>query len=334
MLKMNKTDFSDKELTISAGITVASSLLSIIGGLLIIWSYSRITETQNRVRDLLVALTIADICIAFGNGVGGVQFYYLDSKQSLSSNAVCVGQSFITTSFSISSFLWILSIAMYLFRCVWIQEDPLLTRKTMKLIHVIVWGIPGVITLTAYLYDKLGNGTYSINGVWCWLKVPVDTKWGLFWMLVTGKGWEVITYVVIAILYIMMKIKTYRQGRRFNRNVLQWNQISNELRREDEIYCISCLIIYCLRMWGIIRLVLGLVRTDIPFNNYCYDHVIKQALLFLHSYGDSAQAFWNFILFCLCDKTVRTHVKLAFCRRKLNRLGENIKQNNERTSFF
>lgn len=144
MLKMNKTDFSDKELTISAGITVASSLLSIIGGLLIIWSYSRITETQNRVRDLLVALTIADICIAFGNGVGGVQFYYLDSKQSLSSNAVCVGQSFITTSFSISSFLWILSIAMYLFRCVWIQEDPLLTRKTMKLIHVIVWGIPGM----------------------------------------------------------------------------------------------------------------------------------------------------------------------------------------------
>ncbi|CAG2247213.1 GPR157 [Mytilus edulis] len=272
---MNKTDFSDKELTISAGITVASSLLSIIGGLLIIWSYSRITETQNRVRDLLVALTIADICIAFGNGVGGVQFYYLDSKQSLSSTAVCVGQSFITTSFSISSFLWILSIAMYLFRCVWIQEDPLLTRKTMIVVHVIIWGIPGVITLTAYICDKLGNGTYSINGVWCWLKVPVDTKWGLFWMLVTGKGWEVITYV----------------GRRFNRNVLQWNQISNELRREDEIYCISCLIIYCLRMWGIITLVLGLVRTDIPFNNYCYDHVIKQALLFLHSYGDSAQAF-------------------------------------------
>ncbi|CAG2187473.1 unnamed protein product [Mytilus edulis] len=155
---MNKTDFSDKELTISAGITVASSLLSIIGGLLIIWSYSRITETQNRVRDLLVALTTADICIAFGNGVGGVQFYYLDSKQSLSSTAVCVGQSFITTT-RISSFLWILSIAMYLFRCVWIQEDPLLTRKTMKLIHVIVWGIPGKVD---DLIETFFSGTKSV----------------------------------------------------------------------------------------------------------------------------------------------------------------------------
>ncbi|XP_052083473.1 uncharacterized protein LOC127720760 [Mytilus californianus] len=132
----------------------------------------------------------------------------------------------------------------------------------MKLIHVIIWGIPGVITLTAYFYDKLGNGTYSING-----------------------------------------------GRRFNRNVLQWNQISNELRREDEIYCISCLIIYCLRLWGIIRLILGFVRKYKTFHNNWYDHVIKQALLYLHSYGDSAQAFWNFILFCVCDKTVRSRAK-------------------------
>lgn len=40
------------------------------------------------------------------------------------------------------------------------------------------------------------------------------------------------------------------------------------------------------------------------FNNY----KVETVFFFLLSYGDSAQAFWNFILFCVCDQSVRSYI--------------------------
>ncbi|XP_063408774.1 uncharacterized protein LOC134692253 [Mytilus trossulus] len=73
-----------------------------------------------------------------------------------------------------------------------------------------------------------------------------------------------------------------------------WNQISAGLRREDELFCFTWLILYCLRMWGTLRFFLDIAK----FNHGTTEFV----LLILQSYGDSAHAFWNFIYFVFVIK--------------------------------
>ncbi|VDI77763.1 Hypothetical predicted protein [Mytilus galloprovincialis] len=53
-------------------------------------------------------------------------------------------------------------------------------------------------------------------------------------------------------------------------------------------------------MWGTLRFFLDVIN--------CNYYKVEYVLLILQSYGDNAQAFWNFILFCVCDQTVRSYI--------------------------
>lgn len=57
-------------------------------------------------------------------------------------------------------------------------------------------------------------------------------------------------------------------------------------------------------MWGTVRFFLDIAM----FNNY----KVEIVFLMLQSYGDSAQAFWNFVLFCVCDQTVRSYISARY----------------------
>ncbi|VDI22582.1 Hypothetical predicted protein [Mytilus galloprovincialis] len=58
--------FNHGELAVSAVITTISCLLSILGGLVLIWSYYVVPSSRNTVRLMLIALTLADILTASG----------------------------------------------------------------------------------------------------------------------------------------------------------------------------------------------------------------------------------------------------------------------------
>lgn len=78
---------------------------------------------------------------------------------------------------------------------------------------------------------------------------------------------------------------------------------SGRLRTEDENFCMAFAILYLVRIWGTIRFFMSILNTR-------YSPGLNQAdsiLVYFHSYGDSAQAFWNFVLYCLLDKTVRQY---------------------------
>ena len=61
-------------------------------------------------------------------------------------------------------------------------------------------------------------------------------------------------------------------------------------------------------MWGLIRF---FVTTYLPEETLDDTRMVTflQILLNMQSYGASGQAFWNCILFCFCDKTVRQALK-------------------------
>lgn len=138
----NAVHFNTSQSTylVSAIITSVSSTLSIIGGVILISSFYVLPETRNPVRRMLVALTIADICTAVGYEMGSV-FWFI-SKKSLSNDALCKTQSFMTTFSSMASFIWTTFIAVYLFVCVTKKIGNFLTARRMLVLHFIAWGIP------------------------------------------------------------------------------------------------------------------------------------------------------------------------------------------------
>ncbi|VDI42768.1 G protein-coupled receptor 157 [Mytilus galloprovincialis] len=296
--------FNPGELAVSAVITTISSLLSILGGLVLIWSYYVVPSTRNTVRLMLIALTLADILTASGYLMATMRWYSIGLQNTntcdSASDNFCKAQSFITTFSNIASFLWTSFIAIYLFICVWFSRVVDISGVMFTCVLVVAWGIPGIITTVALTMGVLGKNesVTGINGVWCWLAVTSIDHNGILWMLLAGKDWKILTYLITAILYILLKGKGFLN--KIRRQQFIWSQISTGLRREDELFCLTWLVQYCLRIWGTARFILDIAK----FNNY----KVETVFFFLQSYGDSAQAFWNFILFCVCDQSVRSYI--------------------------
>jgi hypothetical protein len=69
-----------------------------------------------------------------------------------------------------------------------------------------------VITLAAAFKNVLGEDLSISSGPWCWIRGCLeDQKTIMLWMTVTGKGWEIMTYIVTAFLYIYLKYYMIRK---------------------------------------------------------------------------------------------------------------------------
>ena len=58
------------------------------------------------------------------------------------------------------------------------------------------------------MMNKLG-ANWESTGPWCWIRS--DLKYGekVAWMILTGKGWEFLSYFTSANLYIFAKMHMY-----------------------------------------------------------------------------------------------------------------------------
>jgi hypothetical protein len=98
--------------------------------------------------------------------------------------------------------------------------------------------------------------------------------------------------------------------RRVRYRLIGLREISPRLRDEDENFVFVWLILYMLRFWGTLRFLMAVSRRPHP-----YTYAMFKADEFLRvpqCIGDSGQAFWNCVLFCFCDKTVRARI-MEFC---------------------
>ncbi|KAJ8320455.1 hypothetical protein KUTeg_002042 [Tegillarca granosa] len=269
-------------------VTICSSVLSIIGGLFIIYTYSAIPAVRNSSRQLLVCLTVADIATAYGNIVGSVRFAVGNGTNTIS-DGLCVAQSFVTTMSSLCSFVWTSLIALHLLLLVICNGNDIfqVSKKIKILFHLLGWGLPGLITGITLCMGKLGDDNSELSGSWCWIK-GTDEIDKILWSLISGKGWEIFTYVFTTSLYILLKGFTIRKRKR--EPDFDWSKITKNLRKEDENFCMAFMILYIARLWGTIRFFLVVFGVK--------NNSIDRILIYLHSYGDSAQAFWNCILYC------------------------------------
>lgn len=89
---------------------------------------------------------------------------------------------------------------------------------------------------------------------------------------------------------------------------ISFHQLSVNLRDEDRNFLYVPLGLYLLKMWGLIRFFLTtyLHKRDLQKQEV---KNLLDALLLMQSYGASAQATLNCVVFCFLDKTVRTRMK-------------------------
>ena len=132
----------------------ATCILSILGAGLIILTYVAFRDLRTTARQLLANLSIADIIVAASHFVGLFHFqkfipYYSPHNNGNSTfpstDTLCTVQGAFTMYGTISSFLWTMAIAVYMFVIV------VLKKKAKKLViivfYLVCWGIPLALVL-------------------------------------------------------------------------------------------------------------------------------------------------------------------------------------------
>jgi len=164
-------------------------------------------------------LAIADFFTAFGYIIGSSSYvYYLDMTPGPNCGpftTICTIQSFITSWSSISSFLWTVALAVYLYFTV-AHSQIILAGKLIPYFHIICWGFPILVCLPLLATGNLGYSPYAA-ATWCYIYQPVQrhsdglSSQTIGYILVGGKLWEIMSYFVVVGLYIIIKWNIRKQ---------------------------------------------------------------------------------------------------------------------------
>ena len=195
-------------------LTTISTSLSICGCFIIFATHVLWKDVRSTSRKILLFITIADLFTAVG--------YLSGQRLTETWKYSCAFQSFVTTTSSMMSFFWTSCMALYLY-AVSIKTNYELGKRIIFVFHCVSWPVPLLISLVALLAHKLGNtcGRNTGTAHWCWIKEDCSNETRttsphyetVGWMLLTGKLWEIISYIVIIFVYarIYMYVRKQRK---------------------------------------------------------------------------------------------------------------------------
>ena len=202
-------------MTTSDTLTTISTSLSICGCFIIFVAHVCWKDVRSTSRKILLFITIADLLTAVG--------YLSGQRLTETWEHGCKFQSFITTTSSMISFYWTSCMALYLY-AVSIKANYDLGKRIIFVFHCVSWPVPILISLVALLAHQLGSACHNTGTAhWCWIKEDCvssnETRTTsqhyqtVAWMLLTGKLWEIISYIVIIIVYtrIFMYVRKQRK---------------------------------------------------------------------------------------------------------------------------
>ncbi|XP_068698554.1 G-protein coupled receptor 157-like [Montipora foliosa] len=278
-------------------LTTLSGSLSLLGTSLIIVTYFLWKDFRSTSRTILVYISFADFCIAGGtlvalwHGSAGV-------------NKLCIVQSFVTTTASLWSFFWTTFLAAFMYMTV-VKKQRKKAQIMFKVFHVLGWGIPLVIVGTALGLNKLGNDNDYFTSGWCWIQFNLSDK--RFWMLITGKGWEMASYILCSAFYFMLKLHIRNEVRHHRRQFPSETSKETALKIERKLTLVPVIFVM-VRIWGTVRFILYVSDPHSASEQHAW---WEEALLYLQGMGDSSQGFANFLLFCFFTERFQAHLSQA-----------------------
>lgn len=105
-----------------------------------------------------------------------------------------------------SSFLWTSSLAIYLYLSL-VHNKVILVKKLFPVFHIVNWVFPILISFPLLVMGYLGYSYYAVS-TWCYIgsfKQKFEGEVDLL-ILIAGKLWEIIAYVLVIVLYLLIKL--------------------------------------------------------------------------------------------------------------------------------
>ena len=211
---LSLTDFQTDDLKDASLLTVVAlcCVLSMLGSLLIIFSYVFITEIRTTSRAILVHLSIADFGVACANFIGATVYFhgYLklnnceqmpDNSMCFVINGFCTAQAFFAGYFTLASVLWTLGLAVYIYTLVATVYSTL-PIHVARFLFFFCWGMPLFIAVWLLQTDRLGYSPHGGAG-WCSLKFASERQEEQIFVVVFGNDlWIYTAFFMITILYL------------------------------------------------------------------------------------------------------------------------------------
>ena len=195
-------------------ITIVSSILSCLGSILIVAAYFVLKDMRTGAQKIITLLAIADFISAAGYIFGSINFLthfnHTDKNKCEIFQMLCEIQASITSWSSIASFCWTLILAFYFLMVIVYNRAPL-AISLLPLYNLIAWGFPIFVIIPLAALRKLGYAPYAASN-WCYVKDErystelENNKEIILFVFVAGKMWEILTYIVVTVIYIVIKI--------------------------------------------------------------------------------------------------------------------------------
>eukprot|EP00117_Sycon_ciliatum_P044151 scpid60076/ scgid31890/ Probable G-protein coupled receptor 157 len=327
----NRTVAADDVFTnASQGIGISVAVLSMLGSLFLLGSTLRWKDLRTVSRKILCHIAVADFITALGNllgqamrldvvefpsgvGINGTSVNLTDAEIDKAYHpTMCVVQSALTTTSSLSSFFWTCYFAYYLRKSIE-QMETTINRPKWTLGVVGGWCVPIVAAVVAVATGTLGaDKSISVSAGWCFIRgVHGDTFTGkdkIIASLFLGKFWEVLTYVYI--VYAYWRVKRFIGKNDEHQSFVTQGSV-RAVQEIDKKLTLIPVIFICIRIWGTIRFIMSTIPTaDCVSTGYFW---ADRAFFLLQSVGDSSQGLANAILFVIMTKKVRRRLLRFFC---------------------
>ncbi|KAM9444756.1 G-protein coupled receptor 157 isoform 1-T1 [Clarias gariepinus] len=279
-------------------VVLVSCALSALGSALVVGTYALWPDLRSTPRQLLVFLSVADLLSAVSYSYGVYMAFHANTWD-------CVTQGAVSTFSNTSSFFWTVAIAIYLYIFI-VKASQRLADSLVLYFHLIrYWGVPVAITVAAVSLQKIGYDASEVSVGWCWINIEEDDH--VMWMLLTGKIWELLAYLILPVLYILIKRHIHKAHAALSeyRPILACNRLSHSIpSMADRKLTLIPIIFIVLRIWSTVRFVLLLIDSPARQN---------PVLVMLHGIGNTFQGAANCIMFVLCTRPVRARLAALLC---------------------
>lgn len=290
-------------------LVLCSCALSLAGSSLIILTYIAWSDLRTTPRRLLLFLSVTDLLSAVSYGYGVWSVFRSDSPG-------CIAQGAVSTFANSSSFFWTVAIAIYLYVFI-VRSSQRVADSLVLFFHLVSWGVPLVITISALALSKIGYDASEVSVGWCWVRIDASNR--VLWMLLTGKIWEFMAYLMLPVIYILIKrhIYTVHAALSEYRPILPNRSQSHHFSMADVKLTLIPIIFIVLRIWSTVRFILLLVDSPVRQN---------PVLVTLHGMGNTAQGAANCIMFVFCTRPIRTRLCATLCCCSKGRAGASNSQ--------
>lgn len=198
-------------------VSILSCSFSCLGSVLIVLTFFVLKDMRTGSQKIITLLAVADLISAIGYIIGSANYL---SHRNLSNDCgsfvpVCVGQATVTSYSSLVSFLWTVILAIYFFLII-VFKRVQVASNLMILYNIIAWGGPLAIVIPLLALGRLGYSHFAASN-WCYVKdaqnkaLSEDFETTVV-ILVAGKFWEILSYILVSVLYIVITVHISKVG--------------------------------------------------------------------------------------------------------------------------